>query len=124
VYVRQPIGFEDHRLPNHVSKLQKALYGLKQTPSTWYDKLGSFLLENGFMKGKVDTTLFKRKVGKDFIIVQIYIDDIIFRATNESLCKDFSYLMKSEFEISMMGELKFFLGPQIKQDSKGIYIHQ
>ena len=76
------------------------------------------------MKGKVDTTLFKRKVGKDFIIVQIYIDDIIFRATKESLCKDFSYLMKSEFEISMMGELKFFLGPQIKQDSKGIYIHQ
>jgi len=61
------------------------------------------------MRGKVDTTLFRREVSKDFIIVQIYVHDIIFGANNESLCKDFSYLMKSEFELSMMGELKFFL---------------
>ena len=76
------------------------------------------------MRGNVDTTLFRREVGKYFIIVQIYIDDIIFGATNESLCKDFSILMKSEFEMSMMGKLKFFLGLQIKQDNKGIFIHQ
>ena len=74
------------------------------------------------MRGEVDTTFFKREVGKDFIIVHTYVDDIIFRATNESLCKDFSYLMKNEFEMSMMGELKFFLGLHIKQDNKGIYI--
>jgi len=76
------------------------------------------------MKGKVDTTIFRREVDKDFIIVLIYMDDIIFGATNESLCKDFFDLMKNEFELSMMGELKFFLRLQIKQDSKGTYIHQ
>lgn len=124
VYVKQPPGFEDPTLTDHVFKLKKALYGLKQVPRAWYDRLSSFLLENDFMRGKVDTTLFRREVGKDFIIVQIYVDDIIFGATNESLCKDFSDMMKSEFEMSMMGELKFFLGLQIKQDSKGIYIHQ
>jgi len=124
MYVRQPPGFEDHTLPDHVFKLQKALYGLKQILHAWYDRLSSFLLRNGFMRGKVDTTFFKREVGKDFIIVQIYVDDIIFRATNESLFNDFSDLMKNEFEMSMMGELKFFLGLQIKQENKGIYTHQ
>ena len=62
------------------------------------------------MRDKVDTTLFKREVGKDFIIVQIYANAIIFGATNKSLCKDFSDLMKNEFEMGMMGELNFFLG--------------
>ena len=76
------------------------------------------------MRGKVDTTLFRREIGKDFIIVLIYVDDIIFGATNESLCKDFSNVMKSKFEMSMMGEHKFFLGLQIKQDNKGIYTYQ
>ena len=76
------------------------------------------------MRDKVDTTFFRREVGKDFIIAKIYVDDIIFGATNKSQCKDFSNLMKNEFEMSMMGELKFFLGLQIKQENKGIYIHQ
>jgi len=62
------------------------------------------------MNGKVDTTLFRREAGKDFIVVEIYVNDIIFGATNESISKDFSNLMKSEFEISMMRELKFFVG--------------
>jgi len=66
------------------------------------------------MIGKVDTTLFRRKVGNDFIIVQIYVGDIIFGATNESLSKDFFDLMKSEFEISMRGKLKFFMRFQVK----------
>ena len=75
------------------------------------------------MRGNVDMTLFRREVDKDFIIVQIYVDDIIFGATNESLCKDFSNLMKSKFEMSMMGELKFVPGLQIKQDRKSTYVH-
>ena len=76
------------------------------------------------MRGKVDTTLFRKDLNKDFIIVQIYVDDIIFGATNETLCKDFSKLMQGEFEMSMMGELKFFLGLQVKQTKDGIFIHQ
>jgi len=118
MYARQRPNFENHTLPNHVFKLQKALYGLKWAPHARYDKLNSFLLENGFMKGKVHTTFFTRKVGKNYIIVRIYVDDIIFRATNESLCKDFFDLMKNEFEMSMMGKLKFFFRLHIKQDSK------
>jgi len=124
VYVRQPLHFEDHTLPDHVFKLQKDFVWFETGTLCLVDKLNSFLLENGFMSVKVDTILFRREVGKDFIIVQIYVDDIIFGATNESLCKEFSDVIKSEFEMSMMGELKFFLGLQIKQDSKGIYIHQ
>nr|KYP32201.1 hypothetical protein KK1_047165 [Cajanus cajan] len=76
------------------------------------------------MRSKVDTTLFRKEYGTNFILVQIYVDDIIFSATNESLCEDFSKLMQIEFQISMMGELKFFLGLQIKQPYEGIYIHQ
>ena len=124
VFVKQPPGFEDINFPEHVFKLKKALYGLKQAPRAWYDRLSSFLITNGFMRGKVDTTLFRKDLAKDFIIVQIYVDDIIFGATNELLCKDFSNLMQSEFEMSMMGELKFFLGLQVKQTKEGIYIHQ
>ncbi|KAK6137870.1 hypothetical protein DH2020_028378 [Rehmannia glutinosa] len=99
---------------------KKALYDLKQAPRAWYDKLSSFLLQNGFTRGKVDTTLFVFENGQDFLLVQIYVDDIIFGATNESLCKKFSKLMQGEFEMSLIGELNFFLGLQIKQCQEGI----
>ena len=82
------------------------------------------MLEKGFSKGKVDTTLFIKKFNHDLLIVQIYIDDIIFGATIYCLCEEFSKLMQREFEMSMMGELKFFLGLQIKQCKDGIFINQ
>ena len=94
-------------------KLSKALYGLKQAPRAWYERLSNFLLEKGFSKGKVDTTLFIKKSNHNLLIVQIYFD-IIFSATNHCLCEEVSKLMQGEFEMSMMGELKFFLGLQIK----------
>ena len=115
VYVEQPPGFENPNFPNHVFKLQKALYGLKQAPRAWYEHLSKFLLKNGFRRGQIDKTLFIKNKGEDFIIIQIYVDDIIFGATNELLCKEFSTLMSQEFEMSMVGELTFFLGLQIKQ---------
>ncbi|KAK6150822.1 hypothetical protein DH2020_015754 [Rehmannia glutinosa] len=124
VYAKQPPGFENFSRSNDVYKLKKALYGLKQAPRAWYDRLSSFLLQNGFTRGKVDTTLFVFEKGQDCLLVQIYVDDIIFGATNESLCKKFSKLMQGEFEMSMMGELNFFLGLQIKQCQEGIYISQ
>ena len=67
VYVEQPPGFEDEKKPNHVYKLRKALYGLKQAPRAWYERLRNFLLSKGFKMGKVDTTLFTKKLGKDFV---------------------------------------------------------
>ncbi|WJX88387.1 hypothetical protein P8452_70484 [Trifolium repens] len=124
VYVKQPPGFEDLKNPNYVFKLKKSLYGLKQAPRAWYERLSNFLLENGFQKGQIDNTLFRKTSKKDILIIQIYVDDIIFGSTNASLCKNFSKLMQDEFEMSMMGELKFFLGIQINQGKDGTYIHQ
>ncbi|WJX72495.1 hypothetical protein P8452_56374 [Trifolium repens] len=124
VYVKQPPCFEDLKNPEYVYLLKKSLYGLKQAPRTWYERLSNFLLENGFQKGQVDNTLFRKTTKKDILIIQIYVDDIIFGSTNASLCKNFSKLMQDEFEMSMMGELKFFLGIQINQGEDGTYIHQ
>ena len=91
-------------------RLTKALYGLKQAPRAWYDRLSSFLLENDFVMGKVDTTLFIKHKNDEMLIVQIYVDGIIFGAINHSLCEKFSKLMQGEFKMNLMGELKFFLG--------------
>ncbi|WJX24547.1 hypothetical protein P8452_13641 [Trifolium repens] len=124
VYVKQPPGFEDLKNPDYVYKLKKSLYGLKQAPRAWYERLSNFLLENGFQKGQIDNTLFRKTSKKDILIIQIYVDDIIFGSTNASLCKSFSKLMQDEFEMSMIGELKFFLGIQINQGKDGTYIHQ
>jgi len=123
VYVMQPPSFEDSELPNLVFKLDKVLYGLKCVPRAWYEQLSKFLLENGFKRGKVDNTLFLKSKGKHLSIVQIYVDDIVFGATHDDLCKEFSKMMKSGFEMSMMGKINFFLGLQIKQTSNGTMIH-
>ncbi|KAJ9566810.1 hypothetical protein OSB04_002776 [Centaurea solstitialis] len=124
VYVAQPPGFVDPKFPDHVYKLNKALYGLKQAPRAWYDTLSTFLLSKGFVRGKIDSTLFLKKYPKHILLVQIYVDDIIFGSTNPKLCEKFELLMKSEYKMSMMGELTFFLGLQIKQSEKGIFINQ
>ena len=124
VYVEQPPGFEDKDYPEFVYLLFKALYGLKQAPRAWYDTLSQFLLENHFTRGIVDKTLFYRNVKGSTILVQIYIDDIIFGSTDEKLCKKFATLMQSKYEMSMMGELTFFLGLQVKQLKDGIFISQ
>ncbi|XP_020263787.1 uncharacterized protein LOC109839682, partial [Asparagus officinalis] len=124
VFVEQPPGFEHESFPNHVFKLKKALYGLKQAPRAWYDRLKKFLLTSGFEIGKVDSTLFIKKINKDILLIQIYVDDIIFGSTNNNLCQEFAKTMQDEFEMSHMGELNFFLGLQIKQLKEGIFINQ
>jgi hypothetical protein len=124
VYVEQPPGFEDPRKPNHVYLLHKALYGLKQDPRAWFDCLKDFLIKNGFTIGKDDSTLFTRKVDNELFVCQIYVDDIIFGSTNENFCEEFSQVMTNRFEMSMMGELKYFLGFQVKQLKKGTFLCQ
>ncbi|KAI3707390.1 hypothetical protein L6452_25856 [Arctium lappa] len=124
VYVEQPPGFYDPKHPNYVYKLDKALYGLKQAPRAWYDTLSSFLISENFERGKIDNTLFFRKIKGHIILVQIYVDDIIFGSTNPSLCTRFAERMKKEYKMSMMGELTYFLGLQIKQSDKGTFISQ
>jgi transposase InsO family protein len=124
VYVEQPKGFEDPHHPNHVLRLNKALYGLKQAPRAWYDRLTSFLVDKGFSRGGVDTTLFVKKEDNHMIIAQVYVDDIVFGSTSHSLSSNFADLMCSEFEMSMMGELSTFLGLQVKQFPSGMFVCQ
>ncbi|KAL5230540.1 hypothetical protein ABZP36_029316 [Zizania latifolia] len=124
VYVKQPPGFENPKFPKHVFKLQKALYGFKQAPRAWYDRLKQFLLGKGFVMGSVDETLFLLRHGTDFLIAQIYVDDIIFGGSSNAHVSSFSEQMSGEFEMSLMGELKFFIGPQIKQTTEGTFVHQ
>nr|GEU36255.1 hypothetical protein [Tanacetum cinerariifolium] len=124
VYVNQPDRFIDPHHPNKVYRLKKALYGLKQFPRAWYDELSNFLVSKGFSKYFIDPTLFITKHREDILLVRIYVDDIIFGSTNPKLSKKFEKLMHSKFEMSMMKELKFFLGIQIHQSPHGIFINQ
>ncbi|GKA47484.1 retrovirus-related pol polyprotein from transposon TNT 1-94 [Tanacetum coccineum] len=124
VYVSQPEGFVDPDRPHYVYHLKKALYGLKQAPRAWYDTMSKFLLSQGFSKGVVDLTLFIRKTGKHTLHVQIYVDDIIFSSTDPRDCDRFPNEMSSKFQMSMMGQISFFLGLQISQNPKDIFINQ
>nr|GEW25202.1 hypothetical protein [Tanacetum cinerariifolium] len=124
VYVNQPCGFVDPYHPDKVYCLRKALYGLKQAPKAWYDELSNFLVSKGFSKGSIYPTLFITKHKRDILLVQIYVDDIIFGSTNPKHSKQFEKLMHNKFEMSMMGELKFFLGIQIHQSPRAIFITQ
>ncbi|GJW41242.1 putative ribonuclease H-like domain-containing protein [Tanacetum coccineum] len=124
VYVCQPPGFEDPDFPNKVYNVEKALYGLHQAPRAWYETLSTYLLDNGFQRGKIYKTLFIRRVKSDILLVQVYVDDIIFCSTKKSLCIEFEKMMHKKFQMSSIGELTFFLGLQVKQKEDGIFINQ
>nr|GEW30725.1 putative ribonuclease H-like domain-containing protein [Tanacetum cinerariifolium] len=124
VYISQHLGFEDPDYPDKVYKVVKALYGLHQAPRAWYETLANYLMENGFQRGKIDQTLFIKRQKDDILLVQIYVDDIIFGSTNKDLCKSFEKLMKNKFQMSLMGELTFFLFLQVRQKKDRIFISQ
>ncbi|GJS05637.1 retrovirus-related pol polyprotein from transposon TNT 1-94 [Tanacetum coccineum] len=124
VYVSQPEVFVDPYHLTHVYRLKKVLYGLKQAPRAWYDTLSRFLLDNKFSKGSVDLTLFTRKTGKHILLVQIYVDDIIFTLTDPKACDIFSNEMSSKLQMSMIGQMSFFLELQVSQNPRGIFINQ
>jgi hypothetical protein len=124
VYVKQPLGFESAEFPHRLYRLRKALYGLKQAPHAWYGRLRGFLFSKGFEMGKVDKTLFLLRQSDDILIVQVCVDDIVFGGLSHSLIARFVENMSKEFEMSMMGELQFFLGLQIKQTKERTFVHQ
>ncbi|GKC50964.1 putative ribonuclease H-like domain-containing protein, partial [Tanacetum coccineum] len=103
---------------------EKALYGLHQTPRAWYETLSTYLLENGFRRDTIDKTLFIKMDKGDILLVQVYVDDIIFGSTKKSLCVEFEQMMHKRFQMSSMGELTFFIGLQVKQKDDGIFISQ
>ncbi|GKD28292.1 ribonuclease H-like domain-containing protein, partial [Tanacetum coccineum] len=124
VYVCQPPSFEDLQFPDKVYKVEKALYGLHQAPRSWYETLSTYLLENGYKRDTIDKTLFIKKDRGDILLVQVYVDDIIFGSTKKSLCVEFEQIMHKRFQMSSIGELTFFLGLQVQQKEDGIFISQ
>ena len=122
VFVERPKGFEDPHFPDHVLRLMKALYGLKQAPRAWYDRLTHYLLNKGFKRRYADLTLFVKSNEAYLLVAQVYVDDIVFGATIDNRAIEFSEEMKKEFEMSMVGELTFFLGLQVKQNKEGIFV--
>jgi hypothetical protein len=124
VFVRQPLGFKNPKYPNKVYKLSNVLYELKQASWAWYARLKTFLLEHGYVMGTIDKTIFSLKHGNDFLLVQIYVDDIIFGGLSHSLMSSFQEMMQNEFQMSMVGELTFFLGIQVKQTKKDTSVQQ
>ena len=124
MFFEQPKGFQDPHFPDYVLRLKKALYGLKQASRAWYDRLTTYLLDHGFKRGQADRTLFVKRNEKSLLVAQVYVDDIVFISTIDHLAHEFSEEMKREFEMSMVGELNYFLGLQVKQREDGIFISQ
>nr|GEV88501.1 copia protein [Tanacetum cinerariifolium] len=124
VYECQPPRFKDLEFPDRVYKVKKALYGLHQAPRAWYKTLSTYPLDNGFQREKIDKTLFIKRHKGYILLVQVYVDDIIFGSTRKELCNAFERLMHEKFQMSSMGELTFFLGLQVKQKNNGIFICQ
>nr|GEU66554.1 hypothetical protein [Tanacetum cinerariifolium] len=115
---------DDPEFPAKVYKVDEAMYGLHQAPRAWYGTLSKYLLTNGFQRGTIDQTLFIRRKRRDFILVQVYVDDIIFGSSNPQLYREFEALMHDKFQMSVMGELNFFLGLQVLQKEDGIFLSQ
>ena len=114
VYVEQPEGFSLTDKSDYVCKLKKALYGLKQAPRAWYARLDKYLQDKGFKRGSVDNNLYIKTECDDLLIVLVYVDDIIFGCTNNLSVQSFTNFMKFEFEMSMIGELSYFLGLSVR----------
>ncbi|GKG05117.1 putative ribonuclease H-like domain-containing protein, partial [Tanacetum coccineum] len=119
VYFYQPPGFEDLEFPDRVYKAEKALFGLHQAPRAWYETLSTYLLDNRFQRGQIDKIVFIKRVKRDILLVQVYVDDIIFGSTRNEMCTEFEKIMHKKFQMSSIGELTFFLGLQVKQKDDG-----
>jgi len=124
VYVEHSKGFIDPNFPNHVYKLKKALYGLKQAPMAWYERLIEFLVNQGYRKGGSDKILFLKDDNRRLMMTHIYVDDIVFDGMSNEMVQHFFQQMQSKFEMSLVGELAYFLGLQVKQMEDTIFISQ
>jgi hypothetical protein len=124
VYIEQPEGFQLSENTNYVCKLKKALYGLKQAPRAWYSRLDKYLQQAGFRKGSADNNLYIKVSQGNILLIEVYVDDIIFGSDDDRLSQKFAKDMQNEFEMLLLGELSFFLGLQIHQRNQGIFISQ
>jgi hypothetical protein len=124
VYIEQLEGFQLSENVDYVCKLNKALYGLKQAPIVWYSRLDKYLQQAGFRKGSANNNLYIKVSQGNILLVEVYVDDIIFCSDDDRLSQKFAREMQNEFEMSLLGELSFFMGLQIRQRNQGIFISQ
>lgn len=119
----QPEGFVKKGSEEKVYKLHKALYGLKQAPRAWYAKIDGFLTKHGFRRSPNEPTLYIRTHGC-MVLVSLYVDDLLVTGGNEKEVSNFKSELELNFEMSSLGEMKYFLGIEVVQSSKGIFISQ
>jgi hypothetical protein len=124
VYIEQPKGFQLSENTDYVCKLKKVLYGLKQAPRAWYSRLDKYLQQARFRKGSAENNLYIKVSQGNTLLIEVYVDDIIFGSDDDRLSHKFTKDMQNEFEMSLLGELSFFLGLQIRQRNQGIFISQ
>jgi len=124
VYIEQPDGFILGNDPKLECRLKKALYGLKQAPRAWYYRLDKYLHQQGFSKGSANSNLYIKIENNKLLILVVYVDDIIFGSNEEAMSQNFALVMQKEFEMSLLGELKYFLGLQIQQNEGNIFLSQ
>jgi len=124
VFVEQPKGFEVEEESSKVYKLKKALYGLKQAPRAWYSRIEEFFGKEGFEKCYCEHTLFVKKERSDFLVVSVYVDDLIYTGSSMEMIEGFKNSMMEEFAMTDLGKMKYFLGVEVIQDERGIFINQ
>ena len=124
VYIDQPEGFEARETTGKIYKVNKALYGLKQGPRAWYNKIEGYFMREGFEKCYCEHTLIVKKEQGDILIVSLYVDDLIYTGNSDSLLEDFKESMMEEFTMTDLGRMRFFVGVEVVQDDRVIFIHQ
>eukprot|EP00253_Pinus_taeda_P027695 PITA_27695 len=124
VYVHQPQGYEEAENEYKVYKLKRALYGLKQAPRAWYNRIDTYFLKKGFNRSENEHTLYINSNGNDIIIVCLYVDDLIYTSSSDLLVEEFREAMMTEFEMTDLGLLHYFLGIEVTQMNDGIFISQ
>eukprot|EP00253_Pinus_taeda_P013622 PITA_13622 len=124
VYVEQPPGYEVEGQEHKFCKLKKALYGLKQAPRAWYSRIDAYLIDNGFDKCDGEPTLYIKENEGKILVVVLYVDNLIFTSNDASPIVDFKAVMKSEFEMTDLGFLRYFLGIEVDQSENGVFISQ
>lgn len=121
VYVNQHEGFIAKGEEHKVYKLKKALYGLKQAPQAWYSRIEAYFVKENFARCSTQHTLFTKSKGGKFIIVSLYVDDLIFTGNDRGLYDEFKSSMMREFKMSDLEKMKYFLGVEVKQCEEGIF---
>jgi hypothetical protein len=119
MYMEQPLGYLDQTHPNLVCRLKKKNYGLKQAPRAWSDKIGQYLVTNGFQKSNADFSLYVKKTNHGIVVIVMYVDDLIITRDSDADIFDLKKLLKQKFEMKDLGELHYFLGIEVIQSPKG-----